>query len=163
MTTKYQKQEKKYKEEEKRNVENPLIHFDKKSIIHIALFFCFIIIGYFAVTMDFQGYFVQHNPNWTTATGQVQSIDKIVGMEQTRAGNQITTIGYKIKYCYIINGIKYEQKYIYGKTKTNLREFVNFVKPLDNVEIYYEKKDPKNSYINININSDFYKKEKLKQ
>ena len=159
MTTKYQKQQKRY-EEEKKKAENSPTRLDKKSIIYVVLFSFFIAIVCFAIMVDIRGYLIRHDPNWTVTIGQVQSIEEIIGMNQTKAGNRIEIIGYKIKYYYMVDSIGYEQEYIYGARKIDLRRFVGFVKPFDSIEIYYKKEDPKNSYINFNLNSEFYRNEK---
>jgi len=161
MTTKYQKQQKKYKEEQKK-AENSSTRLDLKSITYIVLFLCSIAILCFVITTDIKGYLIQQNPNWTKTTGQVQSIEKITGIKQTKIGNQVETTGYKIKYYYVVNNVVYEQVYLSGTGQKNLHRFINFVKPLDSIEVYYKKKCPKSSYINFNTNSDFYRNEKNK-
>ena len=162
MTTKSQKREKKDREEqkEKKRDKKLSIPWDKKSIIVLVSLFCCLVIFLFVITIDIKGYLVQNNPKWTMTTGFVLSIDEITGMKQTMAGGKIEKVGYKIKYYYMVDSIGYEQEYITGTTQNNLREFINFVRPLDSIEIYYKKKKPNNSYINFNINSDFYKNKK---
>ena len=157
MTTKYQKQQKRYEEERKKS-ESLTTRLDKKSIIYTVLLFCIMVVLYFIITKDIKGHLIQQNPNWTKATGQVESIEIITGIEQTRIGNQMATIGYKIKYYYLADSVVYEQVFLSGKGQRNLQEFINFVKPLDSIEVHYKKKKPQNAYINFNINSDFYRK-----
>ena len=159
MTTRYQKQQKKDKEEKER-IGNLPIRIDRKSIIYLISFFCFLVIVLFVITIDIKGHLVQHSQNWTMATGHVLSVDEITWMTQTKAGNQMRTVGYKIKYYYMVDDVVYEQEYILGMGKWNTHKFINFVNPSDSIEVYYEKKSPKNSYINTNINSDFYKNTK---
>ena len=107
--------------------------------------------------VDVKAYLIQHNRNWAITTGQVLSIEEITGWKQTMEGGQLYRLGYKIEYSYIVDSIRYEQSYFSGKK--SLVEFARFIKPFDNIEVYYKKKKPKESYINMNINSDFYKKE----
>ena len=154
MTTRYEKQQKKYKEEEQRKkAKNSSVRIDKKSIIYIVLLFCFFAMIGFVVMVDFRGYLIRHDSNWAVTIGQVQSIEKNTVMSQTKAGNK-NRVGYKIKYYYMVDSVEYKQEYISWAAQIDFLRFVGYVKPLDSIEIYYKKKDPKNSYINFNINNE---------
>ncbi len=42
-------------------------------------------------------FFIRDNKDWNIAIGKIDSIEGFFGISQTRAGNRIITIGYKIK------------------------------------------------------------------
>jgi len=156
MTTKNQKQPKKYKEDKSKNIRIYLDYSDKKAIIRTTLIILFFATFYFLVKVDIKDFFIRHNRSWAITIGEVQSIEDITGIEHTLVGNRITTFAYKIEYCYIVGGIRYKQMYVSGRT--NVVDFVSFIRPFDKIEIYYKKKNPTESYINFDTNSDFYKK-----
>jgi|GEM_PF-2431078 len=151
MTTKYQKQQKGIKKNI-RNLKIRLICLDKKSIVRIVLIFCGMASLGVLMTVDIKGNLIRQSPNWATTMGQVQSIEVITGIEQTKTGNQIATRGHKIKYYYVVDGVVYEQEVFIGRGQRNSDRFISFIKPLDSIEIYFKKKRPQKSYINFDIN-----------
>ena len=132
-----------------------LDYSDKKAIKRTALLFLFFAAFFFVAKVDIKDFLIRHDPTWTKTIGEIQSIRDITGIEHTLEGNRITTFAYKIEYCYIVKGIRYEQVYLSGRT--NVADFVRHIRPLDKVEIYHKKKKPEESYINFDIYSDFYR------
>jgi len=152
MTTRYQKQQKKYKEEEKRKKSgNSTIRLDKKSVVYIVLLFCAFAIFYFIMTEDIKGALIRQSPSWTKTMGQVQSIEVVTGIEQTRIGSQTTTKGHRIRYYFLTDGVVYKQEVFIGRGQGNAQRFINFVEPLDSIEVYYKKRNPRRSRINFDI------------
>jgi hypothetical protein len=129
---------------------------DKKAIVRTALLILFFAAFFFVAKVDIKDFLIRHDPTWTKTVGQIQSVEDITGITHTRVGSRITTIAYKIEYSYMVKGVRYEQIYVSGRE--NVADFVRFIKPSDKVEIYHKKKNHKKSYINFDIDSDFYRR-----
>ncbi len=159
MTTKSQKQEKLYKEELKNKKKQGIrLQWDGKSTIITISIVAFLALFYFAATTDIRGYFIQKNKNWIATVGEIQSIEKITGVDQSRTGNKIKVTGYKIAYKYSVNGIDYKKENI---GSSNLFRFVSYIYTLEDwkVEVYYKKTNPDESYLNTDLKSKFYNDE----
>jgi hypothetical protein len=142
----------------KKQGKETLIKWDKKSIIFLIAFSSVIILFFSVLSIDVKGLFIQNNENWNSSVGTILSIENVAIMEQTRTGNTTRTIQYKILCSYVVNQVEYKQEIIHP-TNIATNRLLNWIKYPKNreVEILYQKDNPTNSYINTNINSDFYK------
>jgi hypothetical protein len=148
MTTKFQKSIKKESQNQ----------WDKKSIITLIIFCSLIIFFVLILSIDIKGIFIQNDKNWNSTTGIIQSIENVTIMEQTRTGNRNQVVQYKIRYLYIVNDVEYNKEIVQSANMVTNRLINRIDYPRNcKIEILYKKDNPSNSYINTNINSNFYK------
>lgn len=95
MTTRLEKQRKRYEEEKKKKIEG--VKWDKKDTITSSALVLLIVLLLIAFNIDFKAYYLENNPNWAIACGKITDIESIDVMEQTRGGNRFTIGGYFIK------------------------------------------------------------------
>ena len=131
--------------------------WDKRSII-IFIILIFILAGSILFsTIDFKYLFVRNNSNWSTITGRIDSIEELTGINQTRTGNKTSIKGYKVCYTYIVKKKEYHAEVVISPSK---REFVSFADKTKNrweIEIYYNKSELTDSYMNTDMKSTFYR------
>ncbi len=139
-----------------------LIRWDRKSTIYLSLFLTSIAVFCFFTMVDVRGYLIRHDSNWSVTIGQIQSVESMEGIEQTKAGNRQVTIGYKIKCSYKVDDGTYTKDYVFGSRIKAVTKFVCSVNQMDTVEIYYKKEDPDESYLNIDLGSGFYQSQNHK-
>jgi hypothetical protein len=156
MTTKLQKREKEY-QLKKMNEMKSHQKWDKKSIIISIIISSFLVSVLVISSIDIKGIFIRNNHNWNTINGTILSYEKATTIDQTLAGNIPRTTHYKIQCLYIVDKIEYKQDIMLKPNIAN-RFFAQIEYPINKeIEIFYKKDNPTYSYINTNINSDFYK------
>ena len=151
MTTRYEKEKKRYEEEEKKK--NKPAEWDRESIVILALVSSAILLSVIATNIDFIGYYVRNNLNWSTTCGEVISITPHDNMEQTRGGNRYVTEGYFVEYNYIVDSTLHQSSIYLSSRAIRNKLFVHKIKKDGSIKVYYKKNDHKESHIDINVES----------
>lgn len=157
MTTRLVKSQKKYELEKAKKVNSA--KWDKRSVISLLLFSCFVGLFCIILSIDIKGFFIRNNKNWITTSAKIESIDNQNIVEQTKAGSINKTLGYNFRYTYVVNDVVYNKNLYLPKPVS--QKLVNLLRKNNSswvVEIYYKENNPDESYINIDIDSYFYKK-----
>ncbi|MBD8389026.1 hypothetical protein [Dysgonomonas sp. BGC7] len=151
MTTRYRKEQIRYEEEKKKRFEN--IKWDKKSIVILILIILFILSIIIALNIDFKGYLVKNNKDWSITCGQIISVRPIESMEQTRGGNIFVTEGYIVKYTYEVDQTMYEDSlYLISRAIRN-KLLLNKLKEEDSRKVYYNRVNHKESHLDTDLES----------
>ncbi len=145
MTTRLEKQRKRYDEEKKKKkIEG--VKWDKKDTITSSALVLLIVLLLIAFNIDFKAYYLENNPNWAIACGKITDMESFDVMEQTKGGNRFTIGGYLIKYIYQIDNILYMDS-IYFSSRMR---FGSIPRIGDSRKVYYKKTDHTKSHINLN-------------
>lgn len=151
MTTKYEKEKKRYEEEDRKRF--GAIKWDKKSIIILVIIILSILSLIIVLEIDFKRYSIKSNENWSTTCGNITYIRPIDVMEQTRIGNRYVTEGYIVGYNYVIDGIKYQDSTYLTSRAIRNKLFIKKNKEGDVKRIYYNKTNHKESYLDTDFDS----------
>jgi len=151
MTTRLEKEKKRYEREKNNRFKS--IRWDKKSTIILLSVIIFIISSFIALNVDFKGFYIKNNSNWDTTCGKIIDIKPHTNMDQTKMGNMMVTVGYIVTYEYEIDKVIYSgTKYLSSRAIKN-KLFIHGTYEGDIRKIFYNKMDPEESHIEIDLES----------
>ena len=132
--------------------------WDKKSLLILSIIIFLLVGTILFISVDFKEFFIRNSSNWTATVGRIDSIEELTGINQTRMGNKIAVTGYKIEYTYLIGDDELHAETIISPLKNEFIAYAIEVKKKWEIEIYYKKTKITDSYVNTNLGSTFYKK-----